>query len=632
MLQQIRDKSQGWIAKVIIGIIVLLFALTGFDAIFRAVSHDSDVAVVNGEGITRQEFSSVLEQQKYRLRATGEFDDSPEMTTKLNKLVVDNLVNYRILMQAAQNAGFGYLPEAFITQSIQYNPLYQTNGQFDYNLFEQDIRSVGYASDKQFVNDQLEQRFLQQLQSGISLPAIATDDDVMRLASLFEQTRDFAYYPIDASKITSVSDEEIKTWYESHKDTLKTPEQVVLEYVELNRDKFLDKVTISDEELKALYTKKVVDLDKAAVRQRIAHILIPVTAKITDEQAKAKVAEIAAELKQGKDFAALAKQYSQDTGTANKGGDLGFVTDEELPDPIAFASALQSLDKVGDVSEPVRSQFGWHLIKLTDKQKAVIPSFESQRQSLAEELKQQKAFELYLAEQKRLDSAAFENFDGLDQVAKDFDLTLKTTQPFGKNEGYDAVTASNKVVKEAFSPSLIEDKENSSIIEVSPNLSVIIRVKEHLQPSVMTIEQATPIIKKQLQADKAKLEGERLIAELKAGKVDTVINGEHWKELKNVKHPIQNDPNAGEVDAEVIETVFSTPKPVDEKGQASGIALQNGNYVVTYLTKVNDFKGPLSDEDKAKYQQLATVTSGNKLWDEYQKYLQEKAEIKYIDQ
>lgn len=630
MLQDIRDKSQGWIAKTIIGVIVLLFALTGFDAIFRAVSHDEEVASINGESIAKGEFTKIFEQQRYILRANGQFDDTPEANKELKKMVLTNLVNYQILMQAAHNAGLSRLPEEFVKQYIESNPLYQTNGQFDYKLFLQDINNQGYANDMEYVKDKLDQQLLSQLQSGIVSTTLATDNEINRLAGLLEQTRDFSYKVIDASKITAISEEEIKNWYEAHKDTLKTPERIVLQYVELKRDSFFDKVTVSEDELKDLYTKKVIELDKGAVRQRIAHILIPVTSNQTEQQAKAKVDEIAKELTAGKDFAALAKAYSQDTGTATNGGDLGFVTNDDLPDPAAFAPALKSLTKVGDVSAPIRSRFGWHIIKLTDTQKMAVPSFESLRNQLADSLKQQKAYDMYLAEQGKLNSAAFENYDNLDQVAKDFGLTLQTTKPFAKGAGYDRITSSDKVLKEAFSANLLETKENSNIIEVSPNTSVIIRVKEHLMPANMSLAEATVDVRNALQKEKAKLQGEQLITAIKSGKA---VVDSSWKTLMAVKQPSSLDEDAFKklaLDKAILDAVFATAKPTDNKSSLNGLTLNNGNYVVFAVNKVNEFKGPVA-ADKAKYQQLLSVTEGNRLWEEYQKYLKDKAQIKYFE-
>lgn len=631
MLQEIRDKSQGWIAKTIIGVIVLLLALTGFEAIFRAVSNDGEVASINGEGIATAEFNDTYQQQRYILSANGQFDGTPEATKELKKLVTDNLINYRILVQAATNAGFSYLPEAYIKQAIENNPLYQTNGQFDYSLFEQEIRNYGYGSDKQFVRDQLDRNLLSQLQSGIVDANFVTNDRALYLAKLLEQTRDFSYKELEANKVANISDEEIATWYEDHKDTLKTPEQVVLEYIELDRNTFLEKTTVSDKELSDLYAKKVVELDKAAVRHRIAHILIPITANQSAEQAKAKIDTIENELKQGKDFATVAKEESQDTGTADKGGDLGFVTTDDLPDPEAFAPVLTTLTKVGDISEPVRSRFGWHIIKLTDIQKAAMPSFESLREQLAIELKQQKAYEAYLAEQRKLDSAAYENYDNLAQVAKDFNLTLKETKPFGRETGYDAITSNDKVIKAAFSESLLKNEENSGIIEVTPNTSIIVHVKEHLQPSNMTLEQATPEIKVALQKEKATSEGEQLVADVKAGKI--AVN-DTWKAFKSVKQPLQLSAEEFQklaLSPEILESLFSMPKPTGDKPSVYGVTLKNGNYAVIALSKVNEFVGSLSDEDKLQYQTLADNDSANKLWEEYRQYLKDNAEIKYFD-
>lgn len=632
MLQDIRDKSQGWIAKAIIGVIVLLLALTGFEAIFRAVSNDGKVATVNGQNISTAEFNNTYQQQRYMLSANGRFDGSPEAVKSLRELVINNLIDYRILIQAADNAKLGYLPTDFIKNSIEKNPLYQTNGQFDYNLFEQDLRNAGYASDQQFVQDQLERTYLTHLQSGIVNANFATQERVQYLAKLLEQTRNFAYKELAASNITDITSEEISNWYEANKDkdSLKTPEQVVLEYIELDRDNFLDNTTVSDKELSDLYARKVVELDKTAVRQRIAHILIPVSANQNEQQAKTKIDAIEAELKQGKDFATVAKEESQDTGTAANGGDLGFVNNDELLDPEAFAPVLATLGNVGDISQPFRSKFGWHIVKLTDLQKAGIPTFDSLREQLAIELKQQKAYEAYLAEQRKLDAAAYENFDNLAQVAEDFNLPLQQTKPFGRQTGYDAITSNEKVIEEAFSDSLLKNGENSTIIEVSPSKSIVIHVKEHLQPANMTLEQATPEIRLALQKEKIQAEGEQLVKDIAAGQVK--VDNE-WQQFTEVKQPLQLSAQELQklaIAPEVIEQLFAMPKATNEPS-VKGLQLANGNYAVIVLSKVNEFNGSLSAEQQQEYLELANNDSSNKFWEEYRKYLKDNAEIEYFE-
>lgn len=631
MLQELRDKSQGWIAKVIIAVIVLLFALTGFDAIFRAVGHSDEVATINGKGLSKALYNATYEQQQYILSANGQFDGSVEAKENLRKTVMENLVNYQILIQAADNAGFGYLPVQFVEQIIQNNPLYQNNGKFDYELFKESIRNYGYSSEAQFIQDQLEKYYLTQLQSGIVSADFATNNEVLALADLINQTRDFSYKELDASTIDNITKEEISAWYEKHKETLKTPEQVVLEYILLNKNDFLNNVSISDQELTNLYAKKVNDLQEVASRKRIAHILIPVTATQKEADAKAKIEDIAKKLKEGADFATLAKEDSQDLGTAKNGGDLGYLNSEDLPDQ-ALAPVVNQLNKVGELSNPVRSKYGWHIIKLVAVDEPAIPSFISLKNGLTDELKQQKAAELYLNAQRELDGLAYENYDSLSSVAEQLKLSLDTTKPFARDAGYDELTKNEKLIKEAFSENLLKGEENSSIIELSPDRSVVIRVKQHLEPKMMTLEQATPVIVKALQTEKIKAEGEKLIADVEAGKVSV----KNWKTFDNVQQPIKLLLAGGvqqktAVAPEVLDKVFSTPHPIDNKPGLQGLTLSNGNYAIIAVTKVNPFDGTLTDEQKDQYQSIVETGYVNNFWGEYQKYLKDKAEVKYFD-
>lgn len=631
MLQEIRNKSQGWIAKTIIAVIVLIFALTGFEAIFRAVGHGDEVASIDGQGISKQLFEDTYKQQAYILRVNNQFDDSDEAKQKLQELVLNNLINYQLLIQAADKAGFAYLPIAFVRQVIENNPVYQTDGRFDLSLFQQDIMAQGYATENSFVQDFLNRVYLSQLQSGIVNAGFVTEQQVQYFASLLMQTRDFSYKEIQAADIDDVTPEEISAWYENNKDTLKTSEQVVLQYIELNKQDFINKIVVPDEELQALYTNKVAALQAMPERKRLAHILIPVTSTQSDEIAKAKAEEIAKQLKAGKSFATLAKENSADTGTADIGGDLGFVNVDDLPDPEAFAPVLSTLNKAGDISQPVRSKFGWHLIELTDIQKTAIPSFESMQAELTHQLQQQKGANNYQEAQGNLNNVAYENYDSLTGVADQLKLELKETKPFARTEGYDALTKNDKLLQTAFSKDLLKGDENSQIIELTPDTSVVIRVKEHLEPKLMTLEQATPIIKLKLQEEHAALLGKQLIADVRSGKESI----DDWKSFTDVQQPLalqlMNNGSEPPVAKEVIEKLFSTPQPIDAKPTVSGVKLANGNYGVIVLTKVNTFEGKLTKAEEARYMILIGNNTNSNLLSEYQNYIKANAKIKYFD-
>lgn len=633
MLQEIRDKSQGWIAKTIIGVIVLIFALTGFEAIFRAVGHSDEVASIDGEGISKQLFDDTYKQQVYILRLRGQFDDSDEAKQKLQEIVLNNLINYQLLVQAADKAGFAYLPMAFIRQIIETNPMYQTNGRFDVSLFQEDFRNQGYATENDFVQDLLNRIYLSQLQSGITNAEFVTDKQVQYLASLLKQTRNFSYKEIKASDINNITQQEINAWYEKHKDTLKTPEQVVLQYIELNKQDFIKDANVSDQELQALYTSKVSALHAMSERKRIAHIMIPVTSNQTDEQAKAKIEAIAKQLKEGKSFATLAKESSEDTGSAASGGDLGFVNVSDLPDPEAFVPVLSNLTTVGQVSQPVRSKFGWHLVELTDIQKNPIPSFESMQVDLKQQLQQQKGAANYQETQNNLNNVAYENYDSLTGVADQLKLKLNETKPFSRTDGYDQLTKNSKLIQAAFSSDLLKGDENSQIIDLTPDASVVIRVKEHLEPKPMSIEQAMPIIKLALAKEHAEQQGKELIADIRSNKASA--SASDWQMFTNIEQPLErqltNNVTPLPVTNEVVEKLFSMAQPTEGKPSVSGITLANGNYAVLVLTKVNPFDGQLTDEQKSQYMMLISNNISNNLLSEYQSYIKANAEIKYFD-
>src|SRR5690606_15859804 len=299
-------------------------------------------------------------------------------------------------------------------------------------------------------------------------------------------------------------------------------EQVVLEYVELFKDRFFDQVEVTDEELQPLYENEIANL---AEQRQAAHILAEVGDELNDEQAQAKLQELKARVEAGEDFAALAKEFSQDPGSADDGGDLGYAG-PGVYDP-AFEEALYALQS-GQVSEPVRSEFGWHLIKLLGVQSPQVPSFDSLREKLAREYKTQQVEQRFVAATKQLEDSAFESSD-LSQPAQELGLEVKVSEAVGREGGSTGITANRQVLQAAFSPEVLEDGNNSSTIELDPTTVVVIRVKEHKKPEQLPLEQVAESIRAHLQRERAaanaKSEGEKLLAAIEAGEAA----GEGWQ-------------------------------------------------------------------------------------------------------
>ena len=511
MLQNIRDNSQGWIAKTIIGIIVALLALTGVDAIFTSTSNSQNAAEVNGEKITSAELSQAVEMQRRQLlqQLGRDFDASLLDEKLLREAALNGLVERTLLLDSAKDAKFAFSQQA-LDQLILKTPEFLVDGQFNAERFDQVIRQLGYSR-LQF-RQMLEQEMLiGQLRAGLANSGFVTDAQVQAFAALEKQTRDFATLTLKADlDAVTLSDDDIKAYYNAQASEFMSPEQVVLEYVELKKDAFFDQVEVSDEALQSAYQSEIANL---AEQRRAAHILLEVNDALNDEQAQAKLVEVQKRLQQGEDFAALAKELSDDPGSASEGGDLGFAG-PGVYDP-AFEEALYALNE-NAVSAPVRSEFGWHLIKLLGVQSPEVPSFASLEEKLQRDLKARQVEQRFVEVSKDLEDAAFESSD-LAQPAQELGLEVKTTEAFGRQGGSEGLTANRQVIQAAFSAEVLEDGSNSSVIELDPNTVVVVRVKEHNKPKQLPLEQVAASIRDQLtkvrasEAVKAKAE-ERLAA------------------------------------------------------------------------------------------------------------------------
>lgn len=615
MLQNIRDNSQGWIAKTIIGIIVVLLALTGFDAIFNAASNSQTAAEVNGEEISRYDLDQAMNMQRRQLAQQLGSDFDPSMLDErlLRNAALGSLIDRMLLLQSAKSADFAFSREA-LDQLILQTPEFQVDGVFNAARFDQVLQQMGYSR-VQFRQLLEQEMLIGQLRAGISGTGFVTDQQVENFARLEMQTRDFDTLTVPArSDAIEVSDEQVSEYYEANADRFRTPEQVIVEYVELKKESFFDQVEVSDEELQALYQKQIANL---AEQRRAAHILIETGAESGDDEAKAKIDEIAARVKGGEDFAAVAKEASQDPGSANEGGDLGFAG-PGVYDP-AFEEALYAL-KEGEVSAPVRSEFGWHIIKLLGVQSPEVPSLESMRPELVRELKAQQVEQRFVEVSKQLEDSAFEASD-LAQPAQELGLMVQTTEPFGRDGGQ-GIAANRQVVQAAFSDEVLVDGANSSVIELDPDTSIALRVKEHLQPAAIPLADVRDDIVEQLQqslaAERAREKGEQLLADLRNGEQ---ADGQ-WQTIEAAGRSQEG------VAPALLQQVFRMPRPAEQgKPSYAGVALSNGDYAVVRLNGVNEPEASLSDEEKLNFRRFLASRMGQQDFAAFRQKLQAQAEI-----
>jgi len=616
MLQNIRDNSQGWIAKTIIGIIVMLLALTGFEAIFNAASNNQNAAEVNGEEISRYDLDQAMNMQRRQLaqQLGQDFDASLLDDRLLRDSALGSLIDRMLLLQSAKNANFAFSSEA-LDQLILQTPEFQVDGAFSAARFDQVIQQMGYSR-LQFRQLLEQEMLIGQLRAGISGTGFVTDQQVESFARLEMQTRDFATLTVPAQQESiEVSDEQIETYYDENADRFRTPEQVIVEYVELKKESFFDQVEVSDEELQELYQKQIANL---AEQRRAAHILIETGGELSDDEAKVKIEEIAARVKNGDDFAAVAKEESQDPGSANEGGDLGFAG-PGVYDP-AFEDALYALNE-GEVSAPVKSEFGWHIIKLLGVQSPEVPAFESLKPQLVRELKAQQVEQRFVETSKQLEDSAFEASD-LAQPAQELGLMVQTTEAFGRDGG-EGITANRQVIQAAFSDEVLVDGANSSVIELDPDTSIALRVKEHLKPAAIPLAEVREDIVQQLQrslaAEAARTKGEQLLADLREGQQP---DDAQWQAVEAATRSQEG------VAPALLQAVFRMPRPEQQdKPSYSGVALSNGDYAVVRLNGVNEPEAALTDEEKLNYRRFLASRVGQQDFAAFRQKLQAEAEI-----
>jgi len=465
-----------------------------------------------------------------------------------------------------------------------------------------------------------EEMLIGQLRAGLAGSGFVTDEQVNAFARLEKQTRDFASLNIKADPAAvKLSDAQIKAYYDEHAKEFMTPDQVVIDYIELKKSSFFDQVAVKDDELQALYQKEIANL---AEQRRAAHILIEVNDKVSDEQAKARIAEIQQRLAKGESFEALAKEFSQDPGSAANGGDLGFAG-PGVYDPV-FETAVYGL-KQDQVSEPVRTSFGYHLIKLLGVEAPEVPSFASLKDKLTHDLKTQQVERLFVDATKQLEDSAFEASD-LAQPAQELKLTVHTSAPFGR-EGGEGVTANRAVIQAAFSTEVMDEGANSTALELDPETVVVLRVKEHRKPEQLPLEAVASSIRAQLVKEHAsaaaKTRAEEIIKELRDGKLplNQPIDGQSWKVQEAVARGQEG------IDPAVLQAVFRMPKPAaKDKPTFGSVTLADGTVVVLRLNGVNDAVAP-TEEEKASYRRFLASRVGQQDFAAYRKQLENEAKV-----
>ena len=615
MLDSFRTNMRG-IALFIVIIIAGIFALTGTGSLFVSGTGSEAVLTVNNESVSALRVQQVLSSEKQRILRQNEGLDPALLDDEIIRpQVIQQLISRKVIAQSAVEQGFGASSKA-VSELILATPGFQADGRFDQEVFRYMIRNQGFTS-ATFVETVKEDLLIQQFVQGLTSTHFVTDAELANLASFTEQQRDYYYLTLPMQPIfdtVEITEQQILDHYQQTKLKYQTQEQVSVESIELSAAQLAAEQSVTKQQIQARFDQEAESINMADSLQA-AHILL------TDPSAET-LAEIQAKLDSGSDFAALAKEYSDDFASADSGGDLGFTTGETFP--AAFEAALTALE-VGQVSAPVATDAGTHFIKLLDRQKE---SFELASESgrIEQELLREAASDLLVEKLEMLKELSF-NSETLAEVAADLNLEANVSEPFSRAGGQ-GIAAFPAVVKAAFSPEVLEDKYASEVLDLGDDRYVVIKLQQYLPSRQKQLDEVRAGVETNLRQTIARQllaeQGAALLARLQAGEsVEAVAKsaGLQWQAGQKVKRGDRS------VNEEVKMAVFQMEAPAD-KPTIQSFSAANADYIIASLQAVTPGDlSQLSQEQKANLSFAVQSTNSSRDLEAYQASLLAKADI-----
>jgi peptidyl-prolyl cis-trans isomerase D len=627
MLEFIRKRATGWVAWGIVIFISIPFALWGINEYFTPVSNLS-VAKVNGQEIALGEFRQAFQQQRNQLqRLLG-----PQLATtiddeRVRRETLDQLINDELVLQAAGNAGLR-IGDAQLAGAIQSQQTFGGDGGFSQAQYEGWLRSQGYSPGG---FEQLMRRNLLsgQVVNGLMRSSFATDVELSRVRELQGQQRTFKRLVIPAQQFADVevSDEEVAAHYEEQKSRYARAEQITVEYIELSRSDIAAGIEIDDSELRRVYETREANFVTPEQRQ-VSHILLNLGMDASEEatrETEEKLVDIGRQIEAGASFEEMAKQHSEDPGTARNGGALGFIG-KGVMDP-DFETAAFALGK-GEVSQPVRTRFGFHLVKVNDIRTSSTRTFEDVVVQLRTEYQAEQADQEFSEQIEQLATVVFEHPESLELAVETLGVETKISELFTRAGGGSVLAANPKVVEVAFSLDVLQDGNNSEVIELSDGVVVALRVKDHEPRTSLSLGEVKDRIVDELRqaaARSAIIEiGNELVGDLANGKslgsASTLANAE-WSEAQTVAR------NANGLEPQTSARLFRMPRPKDGKATYTGDLLPNGDFQILALESISAAPSEAdADSAKAMRQSLATAY-GSTLLEEYIRSLRDDADV-----
>ncbi|SEO59027.1 SurA N-terminal domain-containing protein [Aquisalimonas asiatica] len=591
MLQSIRDRATGWIAWVVIILIGSAFALFGLSNYMEPGGTPRAVATVNGSDISRDEVGRAYRNQRQQIEQA--YGDDLEITDEIDRQIrrdaLERLINQRLVADYIDDRNMT-VSDQDLAAIIRSQEVFHEGGRFSQERYQAVLRA-NQMNSAQYEQHVRQDALAQQVRAAFTESGLVTEREVDDLLRLQMQERDVAWLRLDNSAWhddVEVSDDDIQAYYDEHRDTFVTEERVRLAYVELRREDLIDGVDVSDEEIETRY-EQVRDERYTEDREVEArHILIRVDEDADDDtvsEAQERAEALRQRITDGESFAELAEEYSDDPASGARGGDLGRVERGDMVEP--FEDALFALEE-GELSEPVRSPFGIHLIEATTSTGGEVTPLDEVRDELRREIAEEQVSNEFFDDLNRLDELAFDSPDTLDDAAEGLGLEIHETDWITR-EGGDGIASEPEVLEAAFDREVLEDRMNSAVIELGDDRAVVVRVSEHEPQEQLELDEVRDEIEARVRDRKAAEAAEAFADEI----MERIRAGESPAEIASEDDRVSFEDigwvnrQEGGAPGQVLRTVFGMVRPENDTPSLERILAAN-DPVILVLRGVRD--------------------------------------------
>ncbi|HEY3487855.1 MAG TPA: SurA N-terminal domain-containing protein [Gammaproteobacteria bacterium] len=592
MLLGLRDRIAGYLAWIFVALISIPFVLWGIQD-YVGVGEASYAVKINDEKISLNEYDRVLSAgrmnlaQAYQGRIPSYFD----VDGFLRKQTLEHLIQRELLDQLITERNYR-IDGGILQQQILRDQYFQVDGSFNKDRYQAELSSRGLQP-REYENILKRELIVEQLNRGIEQTAFIPEQELAEYAGIAHQTRSYSYVLVPFSvyeKNTKVTPAEIENYYSEHPGQLMTDELVKIAYIEFSLEEMAKDVQVSAETLRELY-KSAIDAGRYQTEEVRdgAHILIRVpdnAAEAVIAEKKKKAEDILQRLRQGADFAAVAKQESEDPGSAEQGGALGDVRKGAMVKP--FEDTLFALKK-GELSEPVLTRFGFHIIKVNAIQPPQIQAFDEVKAEIEQNYRKEQTDAAFYDRVDRLQTLTFENPGGLEVIAEQLGLSIKESGFFARGGDSTGIAESAPVRDAAFSAAVLQEKQNSGLIEIGDNHVVVLRIKDHQPSRAKTLAEArteiAALVKQEKTTAAVMQTAGKILADAASGGELRVIAKSYDAEYHAAVNVKRDDPA---FPSEVQQSAFRMVLAAEGKPALKQTGLSNGDAAVIRLTGIKE--------------------------------------------